>query len=323
MNDLTKALKGGKPGDKIALQIAREGQHQVILVTLGKKPVEAAKAPDLTLPDEPKAEAPAPPTEPAADEMPKARCSEPTAEARRIAYSTPARRAGIRCRTRASCRASSCAGDTGRVAQSGPRPRPHLPPASRVWGSRSRISARSLAPLWDSACERGPWSTGVRPNSSASLAGIPVGAAIVAFDGRRINASEDLVREVRLAEAGQEVELTFYVSDQLRRAKVTLAVAEAAVSPPDKLQPASPLPEWTPTDPRPAAKRPILGRMDRLLDGLGRAGELTAPRTPAGEAVNPAEWQRLLETLRGQIEVLQKRLDEQEERLQALEKAKP
>ncbi|MEI7781584.1 MAG: hypothetical protein WCJ18_06620, partial [Planctomycetota bacterium] len=67
----------------------------------------------------------------------------------------------------------------------------------------------------------------------------------------------------------------------------------------------------------------VLDRGERLTEGGGGAGEPTAPRVTAGEAVNRAELSRLLETIRSQIEALQNRLNEQEERLQALEKSKP
>ncbi len=320
LDEMAKALKGRKPGDKVTFQIDRKGRTQAILVTLGKKPDEAPQAPSLSPLGENKSETPprpSPLTEPAADDLLR-----PAAPSEKQLDGSPV--------PPSPAEQESDAAPVPPPVSAMPDvlPSPAAPQAAPAADKPSLgITVKDLTPesraAFGLSVQAGALVTVVRTNSSASLAGIPVGAAIVAFDGRRINASEDLVQEVRLAEAGQEIELTYYVGDRLQRAKVKLAGAGVAAAPPDKLQPAAPLPDWTPTVPRPAAKRPVLDRVERPIEGLEAASEPTAPRTTTGDVVNLAELQRLLETLRSQLEALQKRLDEQEERLQGLEKPKP
>ncbi|MCY2988445.1 MAG: PDZ domain-containing protein [Planctomycetota bacterium] len=324
LDEMAQALKGKQPGDKIAFQVDRKGKVQAILVTLGKKPDETPKAPSLSPPGENKSELPPRPSPPAEELLRPAAPSEKKLDGSPV-LPPPAEQES----------------DAAPVPPSLPPPMPpSLPAAPDVLPSPAApqaalaagkpslgITVNDLTPescaAFGLTVQAGALVTAVRANSSASLAGIPVGAAIVAFEGRPIKISDELVQEVRLAQAGQEVELTYYVGDRLQRAKVKLAGAEVAAAPPDKLQPAAPLPDGTPADPGPAARQPVLDRVERLIKGLGRAGEPTAPSATAGEAMNPAELPRLLETIRSQLEALQKRLDEQEERLQALEKPKP
>lgn len=324
LDEMAQALKGKQPGDKVAFQIDRKGKVQAILVTLGKKPNETPKAPSLSPPGENKSEMPprpSPPAEPAAEELLR-----PAAPSEKKLDGSPVLPPPAEQESDAAPVPPSL--PLSLPAAPDVLPSPAAPQAALAAGKPSLgVTVNDLTPescaAFGLTVQVGALVTAVRANSSASLAGIPVGAAIVAFEGRPIKTSDELVQEVRLAQTGQEVELTYYVGDHLQLAKVKLAGAEVAAAPPDKLQPAAPLPDGTSAAPGPAAKRPGLDRVERLIKGLGPAGEPTAPSATAGEAVNPAELPRLLETIRSQLEALQKRLDEQEERLQALEKPKP
>lgn len=170
----------------------------------------------------------------------------------------------------------------------------------------------------------------VTPGSAADQARLPVGAAIVAFDGRRIDSSNDLTREVRAARPGQQVQISYYTGNQLRRVQVRLADASDAA------------PAASPGGPRVRLPRgPILDRVEQLLDNLvqpqpgqpqlaqpqlaqpqlaqpqpARPGTPAAVSPNGGPAIDPA----MLETLTKQLEVLNRNLQTLTDRVERLEK---
>lgn len=165
------------------------------------------------------------------------------------------------------------------------------------------------------AVRRGAVVASVERGSPAERAGLPVGAIIVAFDGRRIDRPEDLIDAVQQSRPGQEVELTYYDRDRLSRKRLSLGNAPAGFLPPTG--PARPLPAPAPAAvPAPAiatppgstaegrpferqlgagGNRPLLGRIGRALDTLvapaqavvPTPGDVPAPGTAAVPALEP------------------------------------
>src|SRR4051812_11780453 len=115
---------------------------------------------------------------------------------------------------------------------------------------------------------RGALVTGVRPGGPAERAGIALGSAIVAIDGKRVDAAEELIEQVAASRLGQEVEITFYVRDKLQRKNVILGAGEAG-----PVRPAEGV-VGQPGD----GDRPLLRKLEGVLDGLGggRGGGIDA-----------------------------------------------
>jgi serine protease Do len=186
------------------------------------------------------------------------------------------------------------------------------------------VTVRDLAPdvrrFSGIAVTQGAMVSAVRTGSPASLAGIPMGAVIVAFDGRRIASADDLVQEVISARVGQEVELSYYAGDRLRKTKVELTgdgAAAKVVPPPLGVEPDLPA-----TAPSPGGQRPLLDRFEGGLDNVVRPDERPAP-TMKLDTTDVVELRRQLETVRSQMDLLQKRLTELDARLRAVENPKP
>jgi hypothetical protein len=161
---------------------------------------------------------------------------------------------------------------------------------------------------------QGAMVSSVRVGSPAAAAGIPVGAVIVALDGRRIGSAQDLVQQIRGARVGQEVELSYYLGDRLVRSRLQLAAdtTVAAPPPPTPLAPGVPL-----SAPRTGARGPLLDRVEGLLDRFVPPPVAQPPPPVATEAGDVAELRQQVETLRAQVETLQKRLAELEARTKA------
>ena len=77
---------------------------------------------------------------------------------------------------------------------------------------------------------RGAIITAIKPGSPAANADLPLGAVIVAIDGKRVDSSEDLVSAIRAVRPGQEVELTYYEGDRLSRKPIRLVAAIAMLT---------------------------------------------------------------------------------------------
>jgi predicted metalloprotease with PDZ domain len=125
----------------------------------------------------------------------------------------------------------------------------------------------------------------VRPGSPAAEAGVLPGAAIVALDGRRIDAPNELAVNVAALRVGQEVEVAYYVGDTMYRKRTMLTAAAADPLAPER---------------RDTAKPP-------------------APGAPAPGALAPSEelseLKRELTLLQSQAEALQRRIAALEVRL--------
>lgn len=175
----------------------------------------------------------------------------------------------------------------------------------------------SVGPITDDArrqfnlaTRRGALVTALVKGSPAEQAGIPLGGAIVAVDGRVIDSSEQLVELIRQSRPGQELEVTYYHADKLFRKNVRLATApDAVVSPRGDGEPG--LAPALPGD------RPLLRKLEQVLEGAG-AGQLLPgqlqPGQPAGNV------QQELSQLRRQVETLQAQIDRLERLVAELER---
>lgn len=154
---------------------------------------------------------------------------------------------------------------------------------------------------------RGALVTSVRSGSPADRAAIPLGAVIVSVDGKRVDSPQDLQEALGGAAVDEPLEVAWYQQDRLVRKTVELRES-TDVSPPalPRLDPNSP--------PEPALRlgdardRPLLGRLERALEGFVQPPE-GAPPAPEGEVGR----------LRAEVEALRRHVGRLEERLEALE----
>lgn len=157
------------------------------------------------------------------------------------------------------------------------------------------------------ATTRGALVAGVKVGGPAERAGIPVGAAIVAIDGKRVNTPDEVVDTVAASRPGEEIELSYYRGATLTRKTVRLAPAalDARAMPANPAGPSAILGG--------AGDRPIVRRVGEVIDNLAR---------PAGGA--PAGMIDEVNALKSQVELLQASIRTLEERLNRLEgKAAP
>ena len=117
----------------------------------------------------------------------------------------------------------------------------------------------------------------VAANSPAAAAGVPVGALIVGANGRRIDKAADLSGYIATLKPGQNVELTYYDGNRLRRSKVELAGA-------DVRQAANfqPVPGDKPGDGESA--RPVLKELGKQFPALKRVDTLLEKISPNADA---------------------------------------
>ena len=64
--------------------------------------------------------------------------------------------------------------------------------------------------------------TAIVQGSPADQAGLPLGAVIVALDGRRIDSPSNLTAAIRTAPTDREIELSYYEGDRLSRKRIHL-----------------------------------------------------------------------------------------------------
>lgn len=146
----------------------------------------------------------------------------------------------------------------GPVGESAPR-EAALPAALgvRVEALDARTQQAAGVPV-----RRGVVVLDVAEGSPAAAAGLPVGAVVVAADGVRVGAPEELARVVAEADDG-EVALSYYVQDQLHELTIALAAAEVAPGPPP-----APRDEAPDLQSRVERLEQRLERIERLLERL-------------------------------------------------------
>jgi membrane-associated protease RseP (regulator of RpoE activity) len=162
------------------------------------------------------------------------------------------------------------------------------------------------------ATRRGALVTALVNGGPAEQAGIPLGGAIVAADGRVIDSSDQLVELIRQSRPGQELELTYYQGDRLFRKNVRLATAPDSVVVPGIGGDPNVAP-GVPSD------RPLLRKLEQVLEGAGGGNLLPGQPQPQPGAGNVqqemAQLRRQVDTLQGQIDRLQRLVEELERRL--------
>jgi hypothetical protein len=169
----------------------------------------------------------------------------------------------------------------------------------------------------------GAMITAILEGSPADQAGLPLGAVIVALDGRRIDSPADLVAAIRTTPTDREVELSYYESDRLYRKRVHLLGASLqqvvpTAPAPVRREPQS-LRSGRSLEPQLGGQgqRPVLGRVAQLLDGLvaPASAPLAQPVPESSETAllreQVALLQQELEALRTRLAVVEKQLQRQ------------
>jgi serine protease Do len=151
------------------------------------------------------------------------------------------------------------------------------------------------------ATTRGALVASVKAGGPAERAGIPVGAVIVAIDGKRVNTPDEVVDTVAASLPGDELELSYYRGVTLTRKTVRLAPAALDAR-------AAPAPAAAPILGGVAGDRPIVRRVGEVIDNLAR---------PAGGA--PVGMIDEVNALKSQVELLQATVRSLEDRLNRLE----
>ncbi len=129
----------------------------------------------------------------------------------------------------------------------------------------------------------------VQPGSPADRYGLPIGAAITAVDGVRIESPDDLADFVAAARPGDTIEVSYYQRDQVFRKDVKLTPAGSGV-----------------VAPAPGEDRPLLRRLERAFE---------QPPLVGNGAV--AELQAQVDAMAARIESLETRIRQLEAKLSA------
>jgi hypothetical protein len=294
------------------MTVERDKKLQSLTVTLGTRPAspaaeEPGEAP-LTLTD-PAATTPKPPLDPletpadpaATTPRPPAIRSSPL-EARPLDLGTPP-------------------ADPDPLATPGTSPLPEESPAppEAVGGRPSLgITVLDLTPearaAYGLTVRGGALITNIRAGSPADTAGLPIGGVIVALDGRRIDAADDLVGAIRARRVGTEVELTYYQGTELARKNVRLAPAASGIVAAPGAEVESPARGGLDLGIG-GPDRPLLNRVENLVDGF--ASPRTAPGAVRGPSTvyDPSE----MAALRDQVLSLEEKVTSLQERLKLLE----
>jgi hypothetical protein len=309
MADLDQVLDRAVPGQTLQMGVQREGKLTTLNITLGTRPPPPAPtedaAPSLLPPASPAASSPLTPPSTAPQATAPPASAPPTSP---LPTLTPPSTA---------------------PADELPPPvpsdgRPPSSAAERAGGGASLgITVLTLNDqsrmTYGVPVARGALITGVRPGSPADQVGLPLGGVIVGIDGRRVDSSDDLVAAIRAARPGQMVELTYFDGNRLTRKQVRLAASTATVGPGAPTGPS----ETAPNPPNPSrllpgagGSRPLLGRVERMVEGLTRPGA-TSPAGPSTvyDPLAMAELQQRVAELTAEVASLKERLKALEERL--------
>lgn len=207
-----------------------------------------------------------------------------------------------------------------------PETLPAPPTIPQLFGGRPTLGV-TVDPLTDDIVRQrrlpvrsGAMITAIVQGAPADQAGLPIGAVIVALDGRRIDSPADLVAAVSAAPTDRAVELSYYEGDRLYRKRVHLLGTAAAQAAPIASAPV----RREPQPPRGGpsleqqlggqGQRPVLGRVGQLLDGL------VAPASGAAPLVQPSLESSETTLLRQQVSLLQQELEALRARLTVVEK---
>lgn len=175
-----------------------------------------------------------------------------------------------------------------------PEERPADPPARGKLGVRVVPLTEPIREQYGIAVNRGALVQSVNRGSVADQGGIPVGAVIVGFHGRRVDSPADLVELVRVAPLDRPVTVNYYLNN--RTQSTELSFGEPPPQPQLPVQPPPPRPEVGPP-PGDERDRPGLRLLERALDGIQR------------DQVPPGNDQQEVIELRNRVQQLEAELE--------------
>src|SRR5690606_9622855 len=186
--------------------------------------------------------------------------------------------------------------------------------------------------------------TRVAPGTPAERYRLPIGAVIVDINGVAIERPQDVESLLREARADEQWEIAYFTGAQRYRTRIRLAPAAAPAAAPSAarqpLAPGSELPRGLGNRLEGGGRRPLLGRLGRVLDNVlaeGDPGALLdelAPADlpqideppPAGPAlIEPQraarpQGENEVDMLREEVLILRQEVEELRRRLDALER---
>lgn len=191
---------------------------------------------------------------------------------------------------------------------------------------------------------KGAVITSVAPGTPAERYRLPIGAVIVDINGVAIERPQDVENLLREARADEQWEIAYFTGAQRYRTRIRLAPAAAPAAAPSAarqpLAPGSELPRGLGNRLEGGGRRPLLGRLGRVLDNVlaeGDPGALLdelAPADlpqideppPAGPAlIEPQraarpQGENEVDLLREEVLILRQEVEELRRRLDALER---
>lgn len=187
----------------------------------------------------------------------------------------------------------------------GTMPSPEQLPAAAPTGGRRVLGVRVL-PVDDQlraqtgvSIRRGAFVESVSPGGVADQAGIPVGAVIVAYDGRRVDDANELIQMVRNSPDDRWIGVNYYVGNRME--STNLYYGDPRNMPP---QPGTP----QAGSPSMGEDRPALRLLQNALQGIdGNAGV-------SGEVVTPEQ----VESLSRRVRELEQEVRQLREELKAI-----
>lgn len=178
-------------------------------------------------------------------------------------------------------------GDRPRAAAALPPPEPAPPPgpqlqaarqpeaaAPAVLGARLEPVNAELARRYGFATRQGAVITGITPETAAERYRLPIGGVIVSINGQEVRSVEDVSELLSAAAPGDEWEIAYMVRQQRQRTRVRLSPGGGALPVPVvNDRPQAPAPAATPglglgNRLDAGGRRPLLGRIGRVLDGV-------------------------------------------------------
>ncbi|WP_158545493.1 PDZ domain-containing protein [Bremerella cremea] len=187
----------------------------------------------------------------------------------------------------------------------GNMPQPEQLPAAAPVAGRRVLGVRVL-PVDDQlraqtgiSVRRGAFVESVSRGGVADQAGIPVGAVIVAYDGRRVNDANELIQMVRTSPEDRWIPVNYYVGNRME--STNLFYGDPRTMPPQPI-------ENRPSGPSIGEDRPALRLLQNAIQGMeGNA-------VPADQMVTPEQ----VESLSRRVRELEQEVRQLREELKSL-----
>jgi predicted metalloprotease with PDZ domain len=198
------------------------------------------------------------------------------------------------------------------------------PPESRVVPASRPVLGVRVLPVGEELQQRfgierndGAVIIGIAPGTPAERYRLPIGAVIVDINGQEITGPEDLEEIIASSQAGDELEIVYYIGQERYRTKVLLAPA-GGEAPLEILRRETEGEDGLGLDLEGrlgrGGQRPLLGRLGRALDDI----VVEPPLGADGELPGISEMELLreeVELLRREVDLLRRRVDELERQL--------